>query len=61
MLTIEQIHARLDMYEDAAGHLDLSVTETANEREQKWIVQRQIRALAEKFLKDHAETILKDQ
>ncbi len=48
-LTEEQIEARLNMYEEAASHLELDVCDTDVEREQADIVVKQIRAMSKKF------------
>jgi len=52
-LTKKQIEARMNMYEEAAAHLEGSVTdpEVKEEREQANYVSHQIRLIADNFYK----------
>jgi hypothetical protein len=52
-LTNEQVEARIEMYEEAAEHLSLSVHDSDIEKQQSFIVIKQIRALQRKFLNKH--------
>lgn len=52
-LTDKQVEARIEMYEECIEHLNLDVTEDREEMKQAKIVQRQIRAIANRFYDKH--------
>jgi hypothetical protein len=58
-LTKEQIEARIEMYEEAANHLELSVTMSEAELEQAKVVSKELRAMLQRFYEKHYETIKK--
>jgi hypothetical protein len=49
-LTQSQIEARITMYDEVIGHLDLSVHETDLEIEQGKVVQAELEKLKDKFI-----------
>ena len=54
-LAREEVDARMVIYDEIMGHLDMDICETATERVQADIVQKQIRAISKSFYKKHTQ------
>lgn len=59
-LTVEQIEARMNVYDDLIDHLDCSIYENETERAQGVIMKAQLKRLAKDFYDRHEHKIPND-